>query len=288
MSGTDLGALSHDIFNASGSKVNDVSESGARHIGVSRGVCGESVRRWFPHRVAKGSARMRLVCLPYAGGAAHMYQGWQEALPEVEVCAVELPGRWNRVREEPYTSLDSLVGDLLAVSRALPPLATAYFGYSFGALIAFELARRMDRQSTEPGLLLAARRPPRHPGNPDVLKVSDAQLVSYVASAYGPIPGPLLADPEMRRIVLRATRADLLCAESYRYQAAEPLHCPLRVFGGNEDRSAPLGELAGWAAETTGSFRLDALSGGHFFIRDRRDELLRGVREHLRAHGAED
>jgi len=65
--------------------------------------------------------------------------------PEVELCAVQLPGRESRLREKPFVRLPPLVR---AVRESLRPYLHkpfAFFGHSMGALISFELARELRR-----------------------------------------------------------------------------------------------------------------------------------------------
>ncbi|HKD74923.1 MAG TPA: thioesterase domain-containing protein, partial [Ktedonobacterales bacterium] len=58
-------------------------------------------------------ARVRLFCFPYAGGGASLFRAWPDELSrDIEVCAIQPPGRENRFREPRYTSLSSLVPDL--------------------------------------------------------------------------------------------------------------------------------------------------------------------------------
>jgi len=55
-------------------------------------------------------AELRLFCLPYAGGTVTTYRAWPKKLPRnVEVCAVQLPGRGSRMPEPPFTRLAPLV-----------------------------------------------------------------------------------------------------------------------------------------------------------------------------------
>ena len=50
-------------------------------------------------RARRGPGRLRLFCLPYAGGAASAYHACDEGLPaDVEVCPVQLLGRGWRFR----------------------------------------------------------------------------------------------------------------------------------------------------------------------------------------------
>lgn len=54
----------------------------------------------FPQRNPR--SKLRLLCLPYAGGDASLFHRWPENLPDaVEVCAVKLPDREARFNEAP-------------------------------------------------------------------------------------------------------------------------------------------------------------------------------------------
>src|SRR3954447_1958571 len=103
---------------------------------------------WLPYTEPSQQARLRLFCFPYAGGAASIFRSWADDLPpEIEVCPIQLPGREGRFREAPFTRLAPLV-DALTLAL-LPHLNVPYalFGHSLGALISFELVRRLQRQN---------------------------------------------------------------------------------------------------------------------------------------------
>lgn len=53
---------------------------------------------------------LSLVCFSPAGSGGTMFLSWQEELPdEVEVLAVELPGRSSRLREPPISDMAQLM-----------------------------------------------------------------------------------------------------------------------------------------------------------------------------------
>src|SRR5205823_4375590 len=83
----------------------------------------------------------------------------------VEVCAVQLPGRQNRILEEPYTSLAALIAALAAALGPYFDRPFAFFGHSLGALIAFDLARALRRHGQpEPAhLFVSGHRAPQLP-----------------------------------------------------------------------------------------------------------------------------
>src|SRR4051794_27130121 len=100
---------------------------------------------WMTAPIPRPDARMRLFCFPYAGGGALAYQAWPRLLPdEIEVVAVQLPGREARFREPPMTDLSTLVEALVAAMYPYETLRPfAFFGHSLGALIAFVLAQAL-------------------------------------------------------------------------------------------------------------------------------------------------
>jgi hypothetical protein len=68
---------------------------------------------WFPSSSRTPDARVMLFCLPYAGGAASVFRGWADGLPDdVECVAVHLPDREARVAESPAI-------DVVQLSRAI-------------------------------------------------------------------------------------------------------------------------------------------------------------------------
>src|SRR4051794_33499038 len=89
--------------------------------------------------------RMRLLCLPYAGGSPASYRAWTNLLPtDIELWVAQLPGRGARFGEPCAERIDQLLDGLV------PPLAElntpyALFGHSMGAALAFEIARRVRR-----------------------------------------------------------------------------------------------------------------------------------------------
>src|SRR5271165_1107618 len=92
-------------------------------------------------------ARLRLFCLPYAGGSALIFRAWSNALAaDIEVCPIQLPGRSTRLKERPFTEMSSLIQVLAQALSSLLDRPFAIFGHSLGALVGFELARQFRRQ----------------------------------------------------------------------------------------------------------------------------------------------
>jgi medium-chain acyl-[acyl-carrier-protein] hydrolase len=226
--------------------------------------------RWIVSRSDLLSNVARLYCFPFAGGGASLYRPWMlEPDPEIQVCSVNLPGREGRIREEPHRRM-STIADAVALELMEEPVVRyALFGYSMGATLAFEVARRMQAQGRGPELLVvAASRPPhlpRKPGRADTYNLPDIALVQTLQELQG-TPAEVLSSPETMEIILPRIRADLEAVETYRYESEKPLDCPLIALGGTEDPRVSPEDLECWRDQTTRDFLCHILKGNHFFL----------------------
>ena len=240
---------------------------------------------WVQRRKPNPYARLRLFGFPYAGGGVAIFRAWAERLPgDIEVCAVQLPGRDGRMREGLFTDLPALVE---ATADGLRPWLNrpyAFFGHSMGALIAFEVARRL-RQLGEPlpvHLLVSARRAPQIP-NPDPLlhRLPEPDFVDQLRWRYNGIPQAILTEPELMQLFLPILRADFTVVETYRYLHQAPLDCPITAFGGLQDDRVSHADLEAWQELTRDTCRVHMLSGDHFFLQSAQAQLLQLVAQHL-------
>jgi medium-chain acyl-[acyl-carrier-protein] hydrolase len=235
---------------------------------------------WIIRPRPRPRAAVRLFCLPCAGGGASTFHAWAGGFHgHVEVCAVQLPGRENRLKESPARSLGDLVPALAAAIEPELRRPYALFGHSMGALLAFELLRRLEQSGARsPMHFFAASAPAPHlrPRRPPLHRLGDAALIASLRGFDG-LPGWVIEDPELLALFLPTLRADLEVCDTYRYGAARPLACPITALGGASDRSVPRFELAAWAAHTSAQFTLRLFEGSHFFLAERRDAVLDAI-----------
>lgn len=227
--------------------------------------------------------RLRLICLPYAGGGATVFRTWAQSLaPGVEVVAPELPGRGSRMADQPVRRLTALVDELSVRVRPHLDRPFALFGHSFGALAAFELARRLRREGSPPRLLFAsAARAPQHRHDEVAYHtLSDAEFVRMIASLNG-TPPTVLLHGELMRLLLPALRADFEAFETYAYAAEPPLDCPIAGLVGAQDSRVRAGDMEGWREQTNAHFVLHVIEGDHFFVNTQAPRLLAIVRAEL-------
>jgi surfactin synthase thioesterase subunit len=234
--------------------------------------------RQFPG--APGTAGVRLYCFPHAGGAASAYVPLSRRLsPDVEVLAVQYPGRQDRRLEPPVTAITELADH---IAWQLRPAASAgpyaLFGHSMGALLAYETARRL-RQWSAPGpvrLFLSGRgAPTRQPSAHD--QVTDDTGLRAAIRRLGATDTRMLDDPELAAMVMPALRADYQALASYVWRPGPPLDHPLTVLVGDRDPVVTTEEARAWCSRFTGDFDFRVLPGGHFYLDQKTDEVARVV-----------
>ncbi len=218
------------------------------------------------------SARLRIFCLPYAGGSSTVFRSWPEVLqPDIEVAFIQLPGRGARFRETPLTNAGTAVQQLAEALQNFLDKPYMLFGHSLGALLSFELLRELRRLGQpEPAHLCVCARPAPHLPNErtPIHKLPDPLLVTEVQRRYGGIPQAILNDPEMLQLFLPILRADLEMLETYAYMPDPPFNCDITAYGGYQDLLVSKADLAAWETHTLGNFSQHMFPGNHFFVQN--------------------
>jgi medium-chain acyl-[acyl-carrier-protein] hydrolase len=231
-------------------------------------------------------ARLRLFCFPYAGGGASVYYPWTRLLPpEVEVCAVQLPGREGRLIEPAIPDLMVLVDRIYEALLPYFDRPFAFYGHSNGGLMAFELARRLRREGRDgPVHLYVGGRPaPQLPPDEEpVHALPEAEFMETLRRFKG-TPEEILQNEEIMQLISPTLRADFSLGETYAYREEPPLDVPISAYGGQTDEEVEEEEVAAWRSQTTGAFRLVMFPGDHFFLNGDRQSVLEELSRELRA-----
>lgn len=231
---------------------------------------------------------LTLLCLPYSGASAMVYSRWRRKLPEwLQVKPVELPGRGARFDEPLQTDMRELAMQLAREQRSSLKAPYALFGHSLGALLAWEMAHAFRALGAPEPVALFASGTAAPTMRSDYDRGfseprTDAQLIEQLR-ALGGTSEEVLGNAELMSLTLPILRADFLLCGRFQPQERPPLKCPVHVFGGKADR-ASTEQLIGWSQETLGSFSVDMLAGGHFFIREHEAKVLRVIKGHLEIH----
>lgn len=233
---------------------------------------------WLLRPALRPQAGARLLCFPYAGVGGSVYRLWPAGLPvALEMCAVQLPGRENRLREAAVDSIPALVDLMVPALTPYLDRPFAVFGHSMGAVLASEFVRALVSIGgpLPTHLIVSGRRPPHMPGMESPLHgLPDAEFVAEINRRYGGVPAGVMEHAELVALLLPSLRADMKAIETHRPMPRPPLPCPISVFAGSSDRLAPRDHLEAWRAETVSTFRVRVFPGDHFYLNVCRDEVL--------------
>ena len=89
--------------------------------------------------------KIKLFCLPFAGGSATIYNNWSSILSDnIVLCPIELAGRGKRITEKCYENLEEAVNDIYnRIVNDIIDYDYAIFGHSMGALLTYELTQKI-------------------------------------------------------------------------------------------------------------------------------------------------
>ncbi len=260
----------------------------------------EKNNRWIAYRKKRLNPKVKLFCFPYGGGGASIYRDWQDFLPDkIEVCPVQLPGREDRMDEPSIYHIKNLTDSLINELSPEFNMPFAFFGHSFGSLIAFELGCRLrERNLPQPIHIFASAFPdPRTPTksldnlikqisdiklnlfdlNQKTLMLLSNEQLTHLATIFNENGiggyGDHILDKDIVKMLLPIFVGDMNLVKSYHYTAQKPLDIPMTVFAGKKDTWVSHEDHLSWGQHTTNTCELFTFDSGHLFIRDAKIKL---------------
>ncbi|MFI6763466.1 thioesterase II family protein [Micromonospora sp. NPDC050417] len=233
-------------------------------------------------------ARARVVLFPHGGGSASYYRSWAASAPwDVEFLSVQYPGREDRFAEPVPPDMRGLV-DVLAAGLVVggPPLPSILFGHSMGAVVAYEIARRLTAAGDPPAALVVSGHPAPHLARPGRVHLgSDDELVEELRRTEA-THLDILDDPALIQAFLPVIRSDYRVSETYRPLPGARLRTPVTVWYGDRDPEVTAREAEGWCDATDGACDLRVFTGGHFYLDEHREAVVELLTARARAVSA--
>lgn len=238
--------------------------------------------RWLVCPQPNPNAAARLFLFPYAGGAPSSFNKWAaEFSNDIEVSIIHYPGRGSRFNEPPIKELSVLVEE---IANAIQPELDEpffFFGHSLGAVLAFEVARRVP----QPQILFVSACGAPHIPNPNrpIHELSDSEFIKSLQELNG-LPAEVANNAELMELLLPTLRADFEAIENYKYISREHrLDCPIIAFGGENDSHVDRARLDAWEHHTNNNFKSKIFPGDHFFINTARRSVIDSMITEIRS-----
>jgi surfactin synthase thioesterase subunit len=227
---------------------------------------------WFVIPRPRPQAAVRLFCLPYAGAGASAYRRWPAAMgADIEVIAVQPPGRENRIAEDAAFDRDDLAA-AIATQIAGDDRPYALYGHSLGGWDAYEVTRHLHRTGSPLPVKLytGGCRAPHIPVTGTFAGLStldDNTLVARIAQGGG-LHEAILAEPELVELLLPALRADFTRLDQYTHTHGDPLPVPIVAYAARADTAVTVADIQPWDRHTTAGATVHEVDGDHFFLLD--------------------
>lgn len=214
--------------------------------------------------------KVKLLCLPYAGGSAVIFNRWRQYLQTgIELRPIELAGRGRRIQEAPYRNWSEAVNDIFQIIKGeMYESRFMLFGHSLGALLTYELAQ-LIRENGLPQpdhLFFSGAGAPHLRKKKNYHLLGDEEFKEKVLKLGG-TPREFFDHPELMNIFVPLLKNDFKLAEAKSFLGVTPLQDDITVLLGKED-DLTSEQCEEWRRYTRGSCQLRYFKGGHFFIND--------------------
>lgn len=239
---------------------------------------------WIRYRKNIENPKHRLICIPYAGGGASKFIGWQKEFEnKIEVLPIQLPGRENRMGEKCLTDCREVVSGII---KEILPLVKennfSIFGHSMGGIIGYELAKELEKEHNIKAKYLFV-------SGSSIQKKEEKRYISHLENdefidavrEYGGLDEQILVYPEFREFFVNILRNDFQLVEGYIPKGDIKLNIPIKAYYGTEDNFIKEDMLNSWANFSNYEFKYKLYEGNHFFINNHKEEICRDIIESL-------
>jgi surfactin synthase thioesterase subunit len=242
---------------------NSVREGWVQPVQLANSRCAVTLKK------ATKDPKIRLICLPYAGGGTGVFRSWADGVDDsVELMSVVLPGHGSRIDEPPYEAWGPLLADTFTAVAPYLAEPHAFYGHSFGGRLAYELAHmaRTERGSRTRHLFISSCRCPASPQTrPYLHQLSDSEFLAALRSSYG-APREIVRDRTLMEPKLAALRSDIKLAELWNDGKAQRLTIPITAIYGEDDMIDNQASMSGWPDYSEAGGELIGIPGGHFLV----------------------
>jgi surfactin synthase thioesterase subunit len=259
------------------------------HANAQRpGEAGVTADRWSIRQSRTSPASFRVYFLAHAGGTGGEFSRSVLTRDDVELVGLRYPGRGGRWRDPGFDTMQDLVRAL--VDEVDFGESFGLFGHSMGALVAFEVTRRLlEVGRPGPQRIWLSACPAPHLPRPeaDLHRLPDADFLRALAERHGAVPREVMENRAMADMIVPPLRADYRLVEGYRFQPGPPVPGDVHVLYGRDD-TLSIERLSAWADLTETEPIMHSLPGGHFYLNEHREAVLQLIEGHCPSRTLDD
>ena len=244
----------------------------------------EQDERWIVRYCEVKAPRLRLFCFPYFAGGASAFASWHKFTPnDVEVCAIQMPGREERFTEEPIDDFTVLIPKIVAAIKPLLDAPFAFYAHSFGAIIATEVLRKLQEDNVTPQHFIVGSWGAPHAKWPfpslqhvsvdEIYDTKNSEILQKHLLALE-VPQTTLQNSQLMTQMMPSLKADVvMVGKRYKPQNLKNAPYPITAIAGEKDSVVDVENIKAWQ-ECTPNFNFKTIDGGHLFLRDNPQQLM--------------
>lgn len=234
-------------------------------------------------------SKVKLICLPYAGGTAQSYIKWKTYLDKnIQLCPIELAGRGMRCNEKLYECFEEALEDVYyQVRNIINSEAYVLFGHSMGCWLIYELWHKINKSNFKKPehMFLSGRRAPHIKKQDENYHTLPKQELKKVLLKFGGTPDEILENDDMFDCFYPIMKSDFKLTAAYKHiEKKVKIDCRLSIFSGKYDDSIKMSELISWKKYTYQSCKFTLFKGGHFFINENAEEVVNNINLTLKSY----
>ena len=228
--------------------------------------------------------KIKLFCLPFAGGNKYSYRSFLASCPPwIEPITLEYPGRGERIREPFLTDINKLAADILdQIEKTTSSMVYAFYGHSMGALIAASVLQKISQERLAlPNHVFVSgcAGPTSQKRNKKRYLLEKKEFVQEIINLHGS-PAEILHNEDLLDFYEPILRADFTACETYEHRLIAPLNISFTVITGTEE-DLELKEIGLWELETIQPVRFVQMDGDHFFILKKQSQIWQVISKEL-------
>lgn len=228
--------------------------------------------------------KIKLFCVPYAGGSSYMYYPWQKKINKnIELVACEYPGRGKKCDIDLLDSIEHIVEDLYPyIKKECMDNDFAFFGHSMGSIVCYELIRKLNADGLTPmHAFFSGCSAPNRVREKEPIHLLEGDDFVEALRKLGGTPKEIYENKDLMEYYFPILKSDFRAVETYslKHQDIE-LDCNITILNGDEDDLKEV-EILEWSKFTHCECRYENFKGDHFFIQQYESDILELIEEKL-------
>lgn len=235
---------------------------------------------WFAYFPKKTNAQLRLFCFANAGDDPTIFSEWYNNLPSyVEVVAIVLPGHYTRANEHYIADWHKLIDATHNAIIEKLDKPYIFFGHSFGARLAYELAIKLQNSGhcLPKQLLVSGCIAPNIDNNKPYMHIlPEDEFIKKILGMFG-TPLEIIQNKAMISMLEPIIRTNIRLAETWHSTSDNKIKPPIVVFSGIQNVIDTPANIHNWQLYTKSSFKLCTIDSENYFSGNNEIQLLNKI-----------